>query len=368
MRIDKIELTEIHLPLRERFEISSGWTELRRIVLVTVHADGQVGWGELVAGEEPAYSSETTDTAWQILTTLIVPRVVGTDPATASEALAPASWIRGHRMAKACVEMATWDLEAKLKGVSLRTLLGGTRDAVEVGVSIGIQPTLDALLHRVAGFVEAGYRKIKIKIKPGRDVDVLRAVRDRFPRVPMMADANSAYRLSDASLLAELDDLDLMMIEQPLAHEDYLDHAALQERLKTPVCLDESIRSVDDTRLALALGSARIINIKPGRVGGLASSQAIEELCRSRDVPVWCGGMLESGVGRAHNLALASLAGFTKPGDISESRRYWERDIVDPEFTMSDGLMAVPEGPGIGIQPDVPRIDAMAVRKESFTS
>lgn len=271
-------------------------------------------------------------------------------------------------MAKAAMEMAAWDLEAKIKGVSLRTLVGGVRDSVEVGVSIGIQPTHDAVLSRVEGYLEEGYRKIKIKIKPGKDVDVLNAIRRRFPDIPMMADANSAYRLSDASRLRELDDLDLMMIEQPLAYDDYLDHAALQAQLKTPVCLDESIRSVDDTRLALSLGSARIINIKPGRVGGLASSKAIEAFCRSEDVPVWCGGMLESGVGRAHNLALASLPGFTKPGDISESKRYYARDIVDPEFVMTDGLMSVPDGPGIGVRPDLERIESMAVRKEVFTA
>lgn len=368
MRIEKIELTEIRLPLRERFEISSGWTEMRRIPLLTVHAEGEVGWGELVAGDAPSYSSETTDTAWHILTRTIIPAILGTDPDAAADVLAPVTWIRGHRMAKAAVEMAAWDLEAKLKGVSLRTLLGGVREAVEVGVSIGIQPTHDAVLRRVEGYLGQGYRKIKVKIKPGRDIEVLRAIRDRFPEIPLMADANSAYRLSDASRLAELDDLDLMMIEQPLAHDDYLDHATLQSRLRTPICLDESIRSVDDVRLALHLDSGRVINIKPGRVGGLGSSADIEALCRSRDVPVWCGGMLEAGVGRAHNLALASLAGFTRPGDISESRRYFQRDIVTPEFVMNEGMMAVPEGPGIGVEPDVERIEALAVRKEAFAA
>lgn len=368
MRIDRIELVEITLPLRERFEISSGFTEVRRIGLVRLHGEGQVGWGELVASEAPSYSSETMDTAWQILTSLIIPGVLGTDPDSALDVLAPVDWIRGHRMARAAVEMAGWDLEAKIKGISLSTLLGGVRDEVEVGVSIGIQPTHDAVLKKVEGYLEQGYRKIKIKIKPGRDVDVLRAIRDRFPTTPLMADANSAYGLEDAPLLAELDDLDLMMIEQPLAYDDYLDHSVLQRQLTTPICLDESIRSVDDTRLALHLDSGRIINIKPGRVGGLESSRNIEALCRSRGVPVWCGGMLESGIGRAHNLALASLPGFTKPGDISESRRYFARDIVVPDFTMSDGLMAVPSGPGIGVTPDEERIAALTVRQEVFTA
>jgi O-succinylbenzoate synthase len=366
MRIDRIELNEIQLTLQERFEISSGWTEVRRIPLITLHGEGQVGWGELVAGEFPSYSSETVDTAWQMLTSLIVPAVLGTTPETAPEVLSPVDWVRGHRMAKACVEMAAWDLEAKVKGVSLKTLLGGVRDEVEVGVSIGIQRTIDRLLEKVENYLEQGYRKIKVKIKPGRDLEPLRAVRDRFPSVPLMADANSAYRLADAPRLKELDDLDLMMIEQPLAYDDYLDHGALQAELSTPICLDESIRSVDDTRLALSLDASRIINIKPGRVGGLASSRSIEELCRGRDIPVWCGGMLESGIGRAHNLALASLPGFTKPGDISESRRYYAQDVVLPEFTMSDGLMTVPSGPGIGVEPDMDRIAELTVRREVF--
>lgn len=366
MRIDRIELLEVTLPLLERFEISSGWRDDRRIVLLTVHGEGAVGWGECVAAEDPSYSYETVDTAWHMLTSTIIPAIVGSEPAGALDVLSPVEWIRGHRMAKAVVEMAAWDLEAKLEGQPLADMLGGTASEVPVGVSIGIQRSDDALFTKIEGYLEAGYRKIKIKIKPGRDVEMLRAVRDRFNDIPMMADANSAYRLSDRERLAELDELGLMMIEQPLSHDDYLDHAKLQAQLETPICLDESIRSVGDARLALELGSCRIINIKPGRVGGLESSRQIHDLCREAGVDVWCGGMLESGVGRAHNLSLATLPGFTIPGDISESRRYWERDLVNPEFEMSDGMMSVPAGPGIGVVPDEQRILALLDRKEEF--
>jgi len=269
-------------------------------------------------------------------------------------------------MAKAAVEMTAWDLVAKVRGVSLSTLLQGTRDRVAVGVSVGLQPTDDDLFRKVEGFLEEGYRKVKIKIKPGRDVEMLAGLRQRFPDAELMADANSAYSLADLDRLRELDGLRLMMIEQPLAHDDYRDHAALQAQLETPICLDESIRSVGDTALALELGSCRIINIKPGRVGGFASSRAIHDLSGTHDVPVWCGGMLESGIGRAHNVALASLPGFTLPGDISESRRYWEEDVVDPEFKMEDGMMPVPTGPGIGVQPRLDRIAALTAREQTF--
>jgi len=276
-------------------------------------------------------------------------------------------WLRGHPMARAAVEMAGWDLEAKRRNVSLRDLVGGGVDAVPVGVSIGIQKTDRELLDKIEEYTRDGYRKIKIKIKPGRDVEMLHVVRERFPDVPIMADANSAYTLdADLERLAAMDDYDLMMIEQPLSHEDLLDHAALQKCISTPVCLDESIRSVGDARLALHLGSGRIINIKPGRVGGLASSLAIHDECKGAGWPVWCGGMLESGIGRAHNIALATLPGFTMPGDISNSGRYWAEDIVTPEFEMVDGMMPVPEGPGIGVRPRTARIEALTTRMQVF--
>lgn len=368
MKIERLELAEIRLRLRRPFEISSGTRQERRILLLRLEGDGQVGWGECVAAEDPGYSYETTETAWHVLSDFVLPTLPGMEVGRAPDVLGPSDWIRGHRMAKAAVEMAAWDLEAKLAGVPLARHLGGVVDRVPVGVSVGIQPTDDELLRTVEEHLTRGYRKIKVKIKPGRDVEMLGRVRERFGAdVPLMADANSAYTLDDAARLAELDDLGLMMIEQPLAHDDYRDHARLQERLRTPICLDESIRSARDAALAFELGSCRIVNVKPGRVGGLASSLEIHDLCRTRNVPLWCGGMLESGVGRAHNLALASLPGFKIPGDISESARYWERDVVKPEFTLEDGHLRVPEGPGIGVEPDEARIGELAARRATFS-
>lgn len=366
MKIERAELREIPLRLKEYFEISSGGKQDRRILLLTLEGEGLEGWGECVVGEDPGYSYETTETAWHMLTDFILPAVVGRTADGPEEVLAPVRWIRGHRMAKAAVEMAAWDLAARMDGVSLSRKLGGTRDAVPVGVSVGLQKSDDLLHEKVAGYVAEGYARVKIKIKPGRDVEMLAGLRERFPDVAFMADANSAYTLADALRLSELDALGLMMIEQPLSHEDFLHHARLQEQLQTPICLDESIESVDDVELALALGSCRIINIKPGRVGGHASSRRIHDAMRAQGLPVWCGGMLESGVGRAHNVALASLEGFTLPGDISASRRYWERDIVDPEFEVVDGTMRVPTGPGIGVEPDRERIADLTVRSAAF--
>lgn len=366
MKIERIELREVPLRLREYFEISSGGMQDRRVLLLRVMGEGVEGWSECVAGEDPAYSYETYETAWHVLTEFILPRVVGREIQEPPDALADAWWVRGHLMAKAAVEMACWDLLARAEGVSLAQRLGGVRARVPVGVSIGLQPTDEALLERVEGYVQEGYARIKIKVKPGRDVAMLERVRTRFPDVPLMADANSAYSLQDTDRLRALDPLKLMMIEQPLAHDDFLDHARLQESLETPICLDESIKTEGDLALALELGSCRIVNIKPGRVGGLTTSRKLQETMMARGLPVWCGGMLESGVGRAHNVALASLPGFTLPGDISASRRYWERDIVHPEFEVDDGTMAVPEGPGIGVELDMDRIESLETRRAVF--
>ena len=366
MKIDCVEVREIRMQLREPFEISSGVSHDRRVLLVTLHSGGITAWGECVAGETPAYSYETTDTAWSILTDLILPRVSGSVVESSADLLNVFEGIRGHPMAKAAVEMAAWDLEAKASGGSLASLVGGVRDRVPVGVSIGLQPTDDELHRKVADYIEKGYARIKIKIKPGRDVGMLRGLRDRFPDVSLMADANSAYSLEDLPRLRELDELDLMMIEQPLAHDDYLDHARLQCEMETPICLDESIRSARDAALALELGACRIINIKPGRVGGLFEAKAIHDLCVEHDMPVWCGGMLESGIGRAHNLALASLPGFTLPGDISASKRYWKKDIVTPEFVLNRGVIDVPSGPGIGVEVREDLVDAWSVRRADF--
>ena len=367
MKIEAIEVREIRLPLRERFEISSGYSEERHILLVKLHAEGEIGWAECVAGEDPGYSYETTGTAWHVLSEFLIPVLLGADvdgPAGVERRLAH---VRGHPMAKACLEMASWDLEARRRGLSLSEILGGSGQPVPVGVSVGLQKSDDLLVEKVGGYLAAGYRKIKLKIKPGRDVEMVRAVRQAFPDAPLMVDANSAYALADQARLGQLDDLGLLMIEQPLAHDDLHQHARLQEALETPVCLDESIHSLGDAELALELGSCRIINIKPGRVGGFSSSRRIHDLCRARGVPVWCGGMLESGVGRAYNIALATLPGFTIPGDISASRRYWARDIVDPEFEVFDGMMTPPSGPGIGVTPDERRIDQLTVRVERWS-
>ena len=363
MKIRELELREIHLRLRERFEISTGGWDERRILLLRMESEDGETWSECVAAEAPNYSYETPETAWHILTEYVLPAVLGTEFQGPAEVLEPVSWIRGHPMALATVEMGAWALEASGRGISLATLMGGSRTAVPVGVSVGLQKTDDGLLKQVEERLAQGYKKIKLKIKPGRDVDMVRKVRDAFPEAPLMADANSSYTLSDLPVLKELDGLGLMMVEQPLGSEDLREHALLQSQLETPVCLDESIRNPGDTRLALELGSGRIINIKPGRVGGFTSSREIHDICAERDVPVWCGGMLEAGVGRAYNLALASLPNFILPGDISESRRYWAEDVVEPEFVMKGGMMPVPTGPGIGVTVRRERVESLTVRQ-----
>lgn len=368
MIIDRAVLREIPLRLREFFEISSGGLQDRRVLLLTLYGEGLEGWSECVAMEDPSYSYETTETAWTLLTEIMLPAVVGREFDTVEDFVAPMGWVRGHPMARAAVEMAAWDFLARADGLSLSAKLGGVRSEVPVGVSVGLKATDDLLVEEVGRYIDEGYARIKIKIKPGRDVAMLARVRERFPGVKLMADANSAFTLDDLDHLRELDALDLMMIEQPLRYDDILHHARLQEHITTPVCLDESIKSDGDAELALALGACRTINIKPGRVGGFASSRAIHDRMVGAGLPVWCGGMLESGIGRAHNLALASLPGFSLPGDISASRRYWERDIVDPEFEVVDGSMVVPTGPGIGVGIDVERIEALTVRASSITS
>lgn len=371
LRIESLTLREIHLSLKEPFRISSGTQSRRRIVLAELRsADGVVGWGECAAGEFPNYSSETPDTCWHALKEWVAPRVLGRTFSGPHE-IQPVldENFRGHNMAKAAVEMGAWELTARAEGVSLARKLGGTRDRIQVGISLGIQDSPEALVARVRAALERGYKKVKIKIKPGADVEYVRAAREALgPEAPLMADANNAYSLADTSSLEALDELGLMMIEQPLAWDDLLRHVVLQARLKTPVCLDESITSVDRAADMLALGAGRIINIKPGRVGGFRQSLAIHDLCAEEGIPVWCGGMLESGVGRAHNVALASLPNFTLPGDLSPSERYWERDIVTPEWTMDrEGWIDVPvDRPGMGVEPDLDRIEDLTVRREDL--
>jgi o-succinylbenzoate synthase len=371
LRIDAITLREITLALKEPFQISSGTQSRRRILLVELgSSDGVEGWGECTAGELPNYSSETTDTAWLAISEWVAPRVLGRAFAGPKE-IHPVleANFRGHNMAKAAVEMAAWELVARTEGVSLSRKLGGTRERIRVGISLGIQASPEALVERARAALARGYRKVKIKIKPGADVEYVRAAREALgPEAPLMADANNAYSLDDTASLEALDGLGLMMIEQPLAWDDLLRHAELQKRLRTPVCLDESITGVDRAADMIALAAGRIVNVKAGRVGGFRESKAIHDLCQAHGIPVWCGGMLESGIGRAHNVALASLPNFTLPGDVSPSERYWERDVVVPEWTMDqEGWMNVPvDQPGMGVQPDLDRIEDLTVRREEL--
>jgi O-succinylbenzoate synthase len=373
LTIERIVLREIRLPLREPFRISSGICTERRILLVeTLTTDGLHAWSECVAGEQPNYSPETVDTAWHALREWFAPRLLGiglAGPETVDELLAHG--VRGHRMARAALEMATWELSARQSGSALARRIGGMRDRIPVGISLGIQPSPGALVERAAQALAQGYRKVKLKIEPGADIAYVAAVREALgSAAPLMCDANNAYALADADHLARLDAFGLLMIEQPLEHEDLVSHAELQRRLRTPICLDESITSPARAEDMFRLGSGRIINIKPGRVGGFNASRTIHDLCHARGVPVWCGGMLESGIGRAYNVALATLPNFTIPGDISPSARYWERDIVIPEWTMAaDGTVAVPvDRPGIGVEVDVHRIDDLTVRCEALTA
>jgi len=364
--ISSIELREIRLPLIHFFETSFGRTTERRIVLArVVDHDGAEGWGECTAGEGPFYSEEWTDAAWSTLREFLAPMVVGRELNRAADAWTLMKPVRGHRMAKATIETACWDLEARRAGAPLWRHLGGIQDEIPCGVSIGIQDSLAQLIEKIERELAAGYQRIKIKIKPGWDVNIVEQVRKRFGDIRLMGDANSAYSLADTPLFQELDHFKLMMIEQPLAHDDIFDHAKLQKEIKTPVCLDESIHSAEDATHAVQLGSGRIINVKLGRVGGHAEAQRVERVCRENDIPVWCGGMLESGIGRAHNIAMATLAGFTLPGDISASSRYWAEDIIEPAVTVSaGGTILAPQKPGIGYDVNMKRVDALTVRRE----
>jgi o-succinylbenzoate synthase len=373
LRLEAIALREIALELKEPFRISSGVVSHRRICLLELDdGDGHRVWSECVAGETPNYSPETIDTAWHAIREWIAPRVLGHALAGPEQVLASLEQdVRGHRMAKAAVEMGMWALAAARAGQSLARLICGTRGEIPVGISLGIQESPARLVDKAGAALAQGYHKVKLKIRPGADVAYVAAVREALgPDAPLMADANNAYTLADADTLARLDPLRLIMIEQPLAWDDVVQHAQLQRRLQTPICLDESITGLDKAQDMVALGSGRIINIKPGRVGGFAASKAIHDFCAAHGVPVWCGGMLESGVGRAYNVALASLPNFTLPGDVSPSARYWQRDIVTPEWTMSpEGMVRVPrETPGIGVTVDVDRVENLTVRRERLTA
>lgn len=367
-RIEQIRLHWLEMPLVHFFETSFGRTTHRRIILVEVTSGGVSGWGEVTCGEHPHYNEEWTGGAWLILRDYLVPEALGRTLGSAAEASRFGSSLRGHRMARGGLEAACWDLEARLQGEPLwKTIGGGARREIPCGVSIGIQNSVEQLIEKIRTELAAGYQRIKIKIKPGWDVNIVEAVRREFPSILLMADANSAYTLADTDRLRALDDFHLMMIEQPLAHDDIVDHARLQERLRTPICLDECIRTRHHAEQAIGLGACRIINIKLGRVGGFSEARAVHDVCRERGIPVWCGGMLESGVGRAHNIALASLENFTLPGDVSASRRYWARDIIEPPVEVTPrGTIALRDEPGFGYRLDQDFLASVRVRQETF--
>ncbi len=369
MRIVRVELRIVRLPLVRTFRTSSSSKDHIDHILVRVVLDGGAeGWGESASPSDPYYCPETTETCWHLLKDFLVPKVLGKTWTTIDELIALFGPIKGNNFAKAGLEMACWDALAVVQGVSLASLLGGTRPEIHSGVSLGIEREIHSLLDQVDQYVAEGYRRIKLKIAPGWDVDVVRAVRDRHPDVPLQVDANSAYTLDDVATMKALDDFDLLLIEQPLAHDDIVDHARLQALLRTPVCLDESIHSAEDARKALDLGSCRVINIKVSRVGGLREAKRVHDLCLARGVPVWCGGMHEFGIGRAANVAIASLPGFTLPGDVSGSDKYYREDVVDPPIIADRGAVVVPTGPGIGHRPLMDRIARHTIRELALTA
>jgi len=365
MKIDGVELRVLKMRLLQPFRTSFGVQQDRYPLLVRLEIDGRSHWGECVAGEGPWYSYETVETAWQILKGYLLPAVIGQDLADVAALEAVFAPVRGHRMAKACIEMAFTAALAEHARKPLSKFLGGVRDRVETGVSIGIQATVDQLLDAIGAHLSQGYRRIKVKIEPGWDVMVIGAVRERYPEITLMADANSAYTLDDAAHLAQLDRFGLLMLEQPLSPGDLVDHAALQRQIRTPICLDESVESARDARQALQLGACQVINIKPGRVGGFAESRRIHDIAANAGAPVWCGGMLETGIGRACNVALATLPNFRLPGDISASDRYWAEDIVEPAFVLQKGgTIGVPTRWGLGVRVKVDLVDRLTVRRE----
>ncbi len=367
MRIDAIILRELHMPLVRPFETSFGVTRHRRILLAEIQSEGLSGWGECTAGERPYFSGESTDTAWQVLIQELAPMLAAESPEHGGDCPRIFSAVRGNQMAKAALENAVWDLEAQREGVSLSELLGGVRESIICGVSIGIQPSIPELLSVVERELAAGYQRIKLKCKPGWDVEVFERVRSRWPGILLSCDANSAYRLRDEDHLASFDAFDLLMIEQPLWHDDFYFHSVLQRRLNTPICLDESIRNRRDALAAIEMESCKIINVKLGRVGGFSEAIAVHNAAMERGIPVWCGGMLESGVGRSHNIALSTLEGFTLPGDVSASARYFADDIIEPGVTVSaEGEIAIPDSPGRGYEVRTDLIERLTARKETI--
>jgi O-succinylbenzoate synthase len=368
MRVHEIKLREIRMSLVTPFETSMNVTSARRILLVEVQLDGARGWGECVAGEDPYYSPETIDTAWHVLCTYLWPMMKGKSFASAADVWSMLASVRGHNMAKGALEAAVWEGEARERGVPLSKLVGGFHKHLACGVSVGIKPTIEALLEAVQKELNAGYQRIKIKIKPGRELNEVKALREKFPDIKLMVDANSAYRLEDWRTLKQLESFYLMMIEQPLGWDDLYGHIELQRRLDTPICLDECIHTEEQAKAAIDFDACKIINIKLGRVGGYTVAKRIHDLTQQAGVPVWCGGMLESGIGRAHNIALSTLPNFTLPGDVTASKRYWVEDIIEPEVTVTrQGVIHVPTGPGMGFVPKLELIDKLTVRSEVLT-
>jgi o-succinylbenzoate synthase len=368
MKIDEITLREVPMKLVTPFETSMGRQEDRRVLLVEANVDGVTGWGECVAGEDPYYSPETVETAWIALRDYLWPLIKAQEFHSAADVWSLLTRVRGHNMAKGSLEAAVWDAEARQKKLPLWKLLGGTQQEISSGVSIGLKESLEVLVAAVKKEIEAGYQRIKIKIKPGKDLELVRRLRQEFPRIKLMVDANSAYTMNDWPLLKQLEGFYLMMIEQPLGWDDLYSHVELQKKLDTPICLDECIHTEEQAQAAVDLGACKIINIKLGRVGGFTAAKRIHDICERARVPVWCGGMLETGIGRAHNIALSTLPNFTLPGDVTASKRYWHEDIIDPEVTVSSrGTITVPQGPGIGFTPRRDLIEKLTTRTERLT-
>ena len=367
MRIDAIILRELHLPLVRPFETSFGVTRNRRVLLAEIQSEGLTGWGECTAGERPFFSPESTDSAWQVIVQELGPMLAAEPPQHGGECPRILRPVRGNRMAKATLENAIWDLEAQRDGVSLAQLIGGVRETIPCGVSVGIQSSIEELMEIIDQELAAGYQRIKLKCKPGWDVDVFERVRNRWPDIMLSCDANSAYKLRDSDHLVSFDAFDLLMIEQPLWHDDFYFHSMLQRRLQTAICLDESIGNRRDALAAIEMESCKIINLKLGRVGGFSEAIAVHNATQERGIPVWCGGMLETGIGRAHNIALSSLQNFSLPGDVSASARYWAEDIVEPEVTVSAaGEIAIPDTPGRGYEVRTELVERLTVRKETI--
>jgi o-succinylbenzoate synthase len=369
MRIESITLRELEMRLKSPFETSFGVTQNRRILLVEMIADGVTGWGEVTTSEAPYFNYETTDTAWIVISEFIAPLVLGREVSTATELPALLNRIRGHQMAKAGVENALWDIEAQQKNMSLSKLVGGTREEIACGVSLGIRESPDSLIDKVEEELSKGYRRVKMKIKPGKDLDFVAPVRKRFPRALLSVDANSAYSLNQADHLRKFDEYNLLMMEQPLQWDDIYSHAKLQKQINTAVCLDECIAHARHAETAVELGACRIINIKLGRVGGHTEARRVHDVCERHSIPVWCGGMLEAGVGRAHNIAMSTLPNFSLPGDVSASSRYWDEDIIDPEVEVSPhGTIRVPDSPGLGYTVKGDFVERLTVKKKTWNA